>query len=69
MGVYDQLYEFKINTFENNFVNSNLIKKINIKVNVSKIELKLLKQDAYYYIYKNLPIFKIILIQLLITYL
>jgi hypothetical protein len=26
-GGYDQLYKFKINTFKNNFVNSNLIKE------------------------------------------
>ena len=58
MSKYDKLFEFKINNFENNFVNSNLIKiKIKVKVNVSKIELKILKYDAYYYIYKNLLIF------------
>jgi hypothetical protein len=29
VGEYNKLYKFKINTFENNFVNSNLIKENN----------------------------------------
>ena len=36
VGEYDQLYEFKIITFEINFVNSNLIKENNKNKSICK---------------------------------